>query len=89
MGTHRRAVQDQVFHVRLIDKVGVHSFPDAFVTPAGTALVHTVPVSILGGQQTPLGTAPGDPQHTFDKLPTPGLLADVHIRACTQEAKDS
>jgi hypothetical protein len=48
VGTYYRAVKDQVLHVGIISKVGVHPFPDAFVAPASKAFVYAVPLAILG-----------------------------------------
>jgi hypothetical protein len=88
MGTHDRAVKDQVLHVRFIHKVGVHLLPDAFVTPASKAFIYAVPLAILGRQQAPLRSTPHDPQHTFDKTSAVCFLPDIHIGTRSQKAQD-
>jgi hypothetical protein len=70
MGTHDSAVDQQMFHIGISDEMHVHPFPNTFIAPACEALVYTVPFAISCWQQSPLGTASHDPQHTFHKTST-------------------
>ena len=79
MGTNHGAVNDEVFHIRVMDEVLMHSLPDTLHAPAGEPLVDAVPSAILGWQQSPLGTRPGDPQDTFDKAAAFSFLPHIHI----------
>jgi hypothetical protein len=88
MGTHNRAVKDQVLHVGFIHKVGVHLLPDASVAPASKALVYAVPPAILGWQQTPLRSTPHYPEHAFDKPSTVCFLPDIYVGTRPQKAQD-
>jgi hypothetical protein len=78
------AVENQMFHVWVIDKMLMHLFPNTIVTPASKAFVDTVPLAILLRQQSPLSTAPGDPQHALDKAAAVGFLPNVYAWAGTQ-----
>ncbi len=77
MGADHAAVQDQVLHVRVIDEMLMHVFPDVVFAPAGKTLVDAVPLAILLRQQAPLGSAARDPQHGFQEKPTLGFLAGI------------
>ena len=79
MGTNHGTINDEVFHIRVIDEVLMHSLPDTLEAPAGEPLVDAVPSAILGWEQSPLGTGPGDPQDTFDKTATLSFLPHIHI----------
>jgi hypothetical protein len=79
MSPHNGAVDDQVFQVRVIGEVMMHSFPDAFLAPAGKPLVDGVPVAIGLGQQSPGGAAAGHPEDSFNEAPTLGRVANVDI----------
>ena len=67
MGSHHRAVQQNVFHIRIIGEMLMQIIPDVVVTPAGKALVNCVPLTVFFRQKPPLGPAAGDPQHSFDE----------------------
>jgi hypothetical protein len=77
MGSNDRAIQDQVLHIRVIGKMLMHIFPDAMVAPACKTLVDAIPVAVLFRQQAPLGSAAGDPQHSFQVKTAVGLLASI------------
>jgi hypothetical protein len=74
-----------MLHVWVIDEMLMHLFPDVVVAPARESFVNTIPVAVGIGQQSPLGTAPGDPQHAFDKPAAVGFFA--HIGASTGAQK--
>ena len=42
-----RTVDDEVFHVRFLNEMLVHSLPDAPVAPSGKAFVDGVPLAVL------------------------------------------
>jgi hypothetical protein len=77
MGPDHAAVQDQVLHVRIIDEMLMHIFPDVVFAPASKAFVDAVPPALLLGQQPPLGTASRNPQHGFQEKSTLGFLAGI------------
>ena len=88
MGTDDGAIYNQVFHIRVMNEVLVHSFPDTFLTPAGEPLVDAVPVAIGCWQQAPLGAAAGHPEDGFHKTPAIGFPPNVNVRARAQESED-
>jgi hypothetical protein len=71
------AVNDQVFHIRVIGEIGVHLFPDAMVAPAGEALVDAVPIAILLWQKAPLCAGAGYPKNRFNEETTSIFLTDI------------
>jgi hypothetical protein len=77
MSTDDRAVNKQILHVRIIDEMLVHLFPDFVIAPSCISFVDTVPFAIRRWQQSPLGTASGDPEHSFDKPSAVGFLANI------------
>ena len=79
MGTNHGAINNEVFHVRVMDEVLMHSLPDTLHAPAGEPLVDAVPSAILGWEQSPLGTGPGDPKDTIDKAAAFIFLTHIHI----------
>ena len=50
-----RAVDDQVFQIRVVAEMLMHLCPDALVSPTGESFVDAVPVPVFGWQQSPLG----------------------------------
>ena len=88
MGTDDGTVNDQVLHIWIINEAGMHLLPDAVVAPASKPLVHAVPFAILFRQQTPLGTAPRNPEDAFDEATTTCLASNVYIGRRPQEAQD-
>jgi hypothetical protein len=85
MSAHNRAVEDAVFHVGVISEVLKHALPDTLVAPAGEAFVDTIPVAILGWEEAPLGSAPVDPEHGFEKAAAGSLIASVGMRVGAQK----
>jgi hypothetical protein len=79
MGTDHRAINDEVFHVRFIGEVLMHSFPNTLFTPAGEPLVDAVPLTVLGRQQSPLGTASANPYDGFNEAAAFCFLSYVHV----------
>ena len=67
MCPHHGAIQQDVFHIRVVSKVLIHLIPDIMIAPAGKTLVNRVPLPIFFGQKPPLRTAAGDPMHAFNK----------------------
>lgn len=88
MSTNDGAVDKQMFHVWVIDKMLMHTLPDIFVTPAGKPFVYTVPVAVPFWQQSPLSTAAGEPQDRFDESTAMGFLTDVYAGAGAQELEN-
>ena len=83
MGTNHGAINDEVFHISVMDEVLMHSIPDTLHAPAGEPLVDTVPSAILRWEQSPLGTGPRDPHDTFDKAAAISFVPHIHIRTAT------
>ena len=50
-----RAVDDQVFQIRVVAAMLMHLCPDPLVGPTGESFVDAVPVPVFGWQQSPLG----------------------------------
>jgi len=73
------AIKDKIFHIWVIGKMLMHFVPNILITPAAKAFVDTVPVAILCWQQSPLGAAAGNPQHTFNKTTALGFLAHINV----------
>lgn len=85
MGPDDGAIEDQMFPIRIIGKIGMHWVPNILITPAGKPFVDAIPMAVLCWQQPPLRSAAGDPEDAFDETATPVLLADIHFRAGPQE----
>lgn len=85
MSPHNGAIYNQVFHVRVVGEVMMHSFPDTFLAPAGKPLVDGVPVAVGLRQQAPLGAAAGHPEDSFNEASTLGLVTHVEIWTGLQE----
>ena len=85
MGMYHGRVNDQVFHIRIVHKVLMHPFPDAFVAPAYKSFVDTVPLAVLAWQQSPLGSTASYPKDGFDEAEAFGLLSNVDIWAIIEE----
>jgi hypothetical protein len=82
------AINDDVFHIGVMDKILMHSFPNTLITPAGKAFIDTVPGAVILREQSPLGTAAGDPQDGFNEASAMDFLSDVHLWARAQEFED-
>jgi hypothetical protein len=79
MGPNDGAIEDQMFHIRVIDKILMHFVPDILIGPAGKPFVDAIPMAVLLWHQAPLGTAAADPAHAFDKSATLVLLTDINV----------
>jgi hypothetical protein len=77
MGSHDRAVQQDILHIRVIGKMLMQILPYLMFTPARKALVDAVPVTVFFGKQAPLGSATQDPQNSLDELPALRFLASI------------
>jgi hypothetical protein len=86
MGANDGAVNQAIFHVRVVGKVDQHPFPGTVVAPANKSPVNRIPFAIFGGQQSPLGTTPTYPENGFHKTATGAFIfADIDIRVGYQE----
>jgi hypothetical protein len=88
VGTYDGAIDNQVFHIRVVDEMVMHTFPDALLTPAGKPPVDGVPAAIGFRQQAPLGAATGHPEDTFHEASAIGFSPNVKVRAGAQESED-
>lgn len=84
MGTNEGAVDEQALQVGGVGQVLMELGPDAAPTPAGKALVDTVPTPILAGQQAPLRTAAHHPQHGLDEASAVGFVAHIYTGSLSQ-----
>lgn len=82
------AVQDQVLHVRIIDEMLMHIFPDIVFAPASKALVDAVPRTIFLRQQAPLGATAGDPEQRFQEGATVSFLTSISAGMALQIGVD-
>ncbi len=69
VGTHNRAVDEDLFKIRIQGQLGEDTMPHATARPAGKALIDTIPEAERRRQITPRTACPGNPQHRFDKQP--------------------
>jgi hypothetical protein len=81
VSTYYGAIDDQVFHIRVVSELVVHSFPDALLTPAGKPPVDGVPAAIGFRQQAPLGAATGHPEDAFHEASAISFGPNVNVRA--------
>jgi hypothetical protein len=88
MGPDHGAVNHDTFQVWVISEMEMHPLPNAFITPAGKALINAVPIAIACWQQSPLSTATGDPEHPLDEASAGVFLAHIYVGARTQELED-
>lgn len=47
MGPNDGAIEDQMFHIRVIDKILMHFVPDILIGPAGKPFVDAIPMAVL------------------------------------------
>jgi hypothetical protein len=85
MGPDDGAIEDQMFHIRVIGKMLIHFVPNILISPASKAFVDAIPMAILVWQQPPLGAAASDPEDAFDKTAALVFLADINVRTGPQE----
>ena len=88
MGPDHGAVDDEVFHVRVVGEMLMHQFPDTPVGPAGKPFVDAVPIAVLGGEEPPLSTGPVHPQHGFNETSALLFPANVQVGALPQELEN-
>jgi hypothetical protein len=77
MGTHNRAVQEYILHIRVGSEMLMHIFQNTMITPASKSFIDTVPVLILLRKQSPLCSAAQNPVDCPNKKPTFILFASV------------
>ena len=85
MGPHYGAVDDEVLHVGVIDKILMHTFPYPTIAPSGEPFVDAVPIAIFGWEHPPLRTSPSNPQDGLDETLAIGFLSDVQIGLATKK----
>jgi hypothetical protein len=78
-----------MLQIWVLGKMMMHSFPDAFITPAGKPPVDAVPFAMPFEQQSPLGTAASHPEHAFNEAAAVRFPAHVYLWATIQEVEDS
>ena len=88
MGPDHRAVDDEVFHIRVVSEMLMQQFPDTPVGPAGEPFVDAVPVPIPGWEESPLGAGAVHPQHGFYETSAFLFLTDVQVGAPSQELEN-
>jgi hypothetical protein len=85
MRAHNAAINNAVFHVRVIGKMLMQVFPDALVAPAGKPLVDAVPVAIPRWQLAPLGTAAHDPMNSLQEVTARLFCSRIHARTLAKK----
>ena len=85
MGPDDCAVDDEVFHIGVIDEILMHTLPYSAFTPSGEPFVDAVPIAIFGWEHPPLRTSSGNPQNSIDEPPTFGFLPNVQISLTLKE----
>ena len=85
MGPDDGAVDDQVLHVRVIDKMLMHRFPYSVIAPSGESFVYAVPVTILGREQPPWGPGPAHPDDSLDEPLAISFLSNVQAGLAAKE----
>ena len=69
MGADRRAVEEDLFQIRVTTDGGKHPFPHAGLVPARKPHVRGVPVPEFRRQIAPRSARPKHPQHGVDEQP--------------------
>ena len=85
MGPHDRALDDEVFHVGVIDEILVHTLPYSAFTPSGEAFIDAVPIAIFDWEHPPLRTSPSNPQYSINEPSTLGFLPNVQVSLTLKE----
>ena len=85
MGADDGAIDDQVFHIRILDEMLMHPLPDALFAPTGKTFVDAVPVAIAFGKQSPGCSATRHPQDGFHELSA--ILVPSHVKVWTGTEK--
>ena len=88
MRPYNRAVHNQVFHIRVVDKMLMHRFPNTVVTPTGKSFVDAVPITILLWQVPPLSACAANPENGFNKETTTFRFANIGARMSTEKSMD-
>ena len=82
MGTDNSAVNDEVFHIRVLYKMLMSAsggFPYTFITPTGKAFVDAVPLTVMLGQQSPGSATACNPQDGLQEAPAIAFLSNVEV----------
>ena len=87
MRPNNGAVDNQVLHIRVIGKVGMHLRPDAMVAPAGEPFIDGVPGTVFTRQEAPLGPGSGYPENALEKTATLARLTDIGARMPAQKGE--
>jgi len=89
MRTNNRAIDQPVFHIRIVRKIEKHTFPNTLLAPPGKPFVDAVPMAVLSRQQSPLGTTAAYPQHGFNKTTTDVfVLTNISMRVFSQKIQN-
>ena len=89
MRSDDRAIDNEVFHVRVIDDPDIiGALPDPSITPTYKPLVDAVPLAILGRQESPRGSGPSDPKDNLDKPLALSFAAYVQVWLAAKELEN-
>ena len=88
MSANDRAINEQVFEVRISGAKLMQLLEDAGFSPAGEAFIDRIPIAVCFGQQTPLRAAARNPKDGGEEAPTLPLRADVNLAAGAKEGQD-
>ncbi len=88
MGADDGAIDDQVFHIRVLDEMLMHPLPYSFFTPTGKTLVDAVPVAVAFGKQSPGRSATRHPQDGFHELAATLFPSNVEVGTGTKKLQE-
>ena len=88
MGADYGAINDQVFHIWILDKMLMQTLPYTLFAPAGKAFVDAVPMAVVLGEQSPSRAATGHPQDRLHEVPAILLHSNVEVRTGVQELQE-
>ena len=85
MGSDDCAVDDEVFHVGVIDEMLMHTLPYTAFTPSGEPCVDAVPITVFGWEHPPLRASPSNPQYGLNEPSTISFPPNVQVWLTLQE----
>jgi hypothetical protein len=88
MSTNNGAIDHQIIHIWIIDKMLMHLLKGTVVTPVAKPLVDAVPSAVILREQSPLCTASAHPKKSLDEPAATFLLSNIHFRAGAKELED-
>ena len=88
MSANDRAINEQIFQVRISGAKLMQLLEDTGFGPAGEAFIDRIPIAVCFGQQSPLRTAARNPEDGREEAPALPLRADVNLAAGAKEGQN-